>query len=347
MVLSKEIKDSMFKSLEIMRNVKIQLNCFYESETTKKVLTEHGRFVGCLSILAKVKSAEFIKNLLSLVSNLEEFRLERRVVLSRPTYPWSVVYSSWLSNLISKSEPKDNEPIVLFPIKKRLSDCWNCSDSSLDMKKLKVLKIDVRDLEYFLNATKNVKNLEKLTIFTTHYYPIAYEEFIFDFICQQHNLKELNLINQYFRFPEKDQISKVTFRLKRFRLLLTSDYKTNESFTNFLAIHAESLEELEVDHSLSPQSHKLMFEKFHKLQKLTLKSDKNSEIYSRNPNWILPNIKHFDDQNSLGINLDKVLKRFPNIESFKCQVINDSSGKFHKITDLEVNTWNPVSKNKI
>ena len=134
------------------------------------------------------------------------------------------------------------------------------------MTKLKVLKIDVRDLENFLKATKNVKNLEKLTIFTTQYYPITYEEFMFDFICQQHNLKELNLINQYFKFPEKDQISKVTFRLKRFRLLLTSDYKTNENFTNFLAIHAESLKELEVDHSLSPQSYQLIFEKFHKLQ---------------------------------------------------------------------------------
>jgi len=365
MLLSKEIKDSMLKSPEIMRNIKIQLKCFYESETAKKVLTEHGRHVRCLSILAKVKSSKLFKDLLSLVPNLEEFLLERRIVLSRPTYPWSVVYSSWLNELVYESdkdssdsddededehtanEDTDDDVYVPPPIKK-LSDYWNDNENSLDMTKLKALKIDVRDLEYFLKATKNVKNLEKLTIFS---HGSTYEEFMFDFICQQHNLQELNVNNQksyYFAFPKEDQTSKVTFRLKRFKLWLTSNYENNENFTKFLAIHAESLEELQVDHSLSPRSLQLIFEKFHKLQKFTLRSDKNSEIYARNhPDWILPNVKHFDDQYSIGINLDKILNRFPNIESLKCQVINDSSGKFHKIKELEVNTLNAVSIDKV
>jgi hypothetical protein len=174
----------------------------------------------------------------------------------------------------------------------------------------------------------------------------TYDDFLFDFICQQKNLKELNVINQknyYIAFPKEDPTSKVTFRLKKFKLLTTSNEEINENFTKFLAIHAESLEELEVDHSLSSQSLKLTFEKCHKLQKFTLRSDKNSEIYSRShPDWILPNIKHFDDQNSIGLNLDTVLKKFPNIESLKCQVINDSSRRSNKIKELEVNTMNAI-----
>ena len=177
MLLSKEIKDSMLKSPEIMRNIKIQLKCFYETETAKKVLTEHGRYIRCLSILAKVKSSKLFKDLLSLVPNLEEFLLEKRIVLSRPTYPWSVVYSSWLNELVyesdkdsSDSDDEDedehtanedtDDDVYVPPPTIKLSDYWNDNENSLDMTKLKALKIDVRDLEFFLKATKNVKNLE-------------------------------------------------------------------------------------------------------------------------------------------------------------------------------------------
>ncbi|KAL7012266.1 hypothetical protein ACKWTF_014728 [Chironomus riparius] len=356
MLLTKEINTSIFKTQEIMKNIKVQLKCFFESDTAKKVLTEHGRYIRCLSILAKVNSPKLFKDLLPLVPNMDEFLLERKIVLSKPTYPWSVVYSSWLSDLVYESDKDSSDEededededidddLYIPPPNKKLSDCWNDNEDSLDMIKLKALKIDVRDLEYFLKATKNVKNLEKLIIFS---HGSTYDDFLFDFICQQKNLKELNVINQknyYIAFPKEDPTTKVTFKLKKFKLLTTSNQELNENYTKFLAIHAESLEELEVDHSLSPQSLQIIFEKCHNLQKFTLRSDKNSELYSRShPDWILPSIKHFDDQNSIGLNLDTVLKKFPNIESLKCQIINDPSRRPNKIKELEVNTMNAVS----
>ncbi|XP_070505228.1 uncharacterized protein [Chironomus tepperi] len=361
MLLSKEIRNLMLKSSEVMRNIKIQLKCLYETETAMKVLTAHGRYIRCLSIIAKVKSPQLFKDLLCLVPNLEEFLLERRIVLSQPKYPWSVVYSSWLSTLIYESDKDSSESeeeteseigdfidddddfIYIPPPSKKLMDYWNNDQDSLDMTKLRALKIDVRDLVYFLQASKNVKNLEKLTIFS---YGSIYEEFMFDFICRQHNLKELNVINQknhHLEFPREDPTPRVTFRLKKFKLLTINPHERNENLTKFLNIHADSLEELHVDHSLSSPSLHVVFEKCHKLQKFTLKSLKNSEIYSRSHrDWILPNVKHFDDQNSMGLNLDTVLKKFPNIESLRCQYIDDSSKKPNKIKALEVNTMNSI-----
>ena len=272
-----------------------------------KIFREHARLIR----ITKVGSEKHFKDSLRRVLNLEDLSLESKI-----------------------SEK-------LFH--------WNNDKDSSDMVKLNALTIDVRDLGYFLKTTKNVKNLEKLTIFS---YDSTHELFMFDFICQQHNLKELNVINHeniYLTFPKVDPTSKVKFRLKKLKILTKYEQAVeNENFSKFLAFHAESLEELEVDYSLSSQSLKLVFEKSKKLQKLILLSDKNSQIYSRNQrDWTIPTVKHFKDLNSDGIDLEMVLRKFPNLETLKCDVLNNSSKRPNKIRNLEMNTMNGVSKDTI
>ncbi|KAL7023680.1 hypothetical protein ACKWTF_012739 [Chironomus riparius] len=316
MLLSKEIKTSMLKSTKIMRNIRFNLKRYHESDITMKIFKEHAKFIRCMNITSFSCNDNF-KDALNQIPNLEDLSFESKLGIRCL-------------------------PLSTQPSNKKLSDYWNDYGDSSDLTKLKALKIDVRDLTHFLKLTKNVKNLEKLTIFS---YDSTHEDFMFDFICQQHNLKELNVINHeniYLSFPKVDPTSKVKFRLKKFKVLTKWDRAVeNEHFSKFLAFHAESLEELEVDYSLSTQSLQLIFEKSNKLQKLILSSDKNSQIYSRNHrDWTIPTVKHFEDLNSDGIDLEMVLRKFPNIERLRCDILNNSSKRPNNIKYLEMNTMN-------
>lgn len=324
MLLSKEIRDFIFKTPEIMRKLLINFSkCKWinipmkrknvwnsdsscsqtdslETEPQIGFLEKRGKFFRCLQIKIDENYGEILKFILNLVPNLEELNFE---ILE----PWCEI----LTNL------------ELF-------------EETPDLKRLKNLRINHNALKFLLKNTKNVKNLQKLAIISPK---VGSQEILTDFFIQQDHLKEFTLrFNtgmDIINFPTRDITKEINFKLTKLKLCFVNSNR--EHFIDFLKTQVEHLEELELNYKPHEDILDVVFKLFKNLSNLTLNTYGDSPVFSEfYPHWQLPNLRKYTGKSFSGMHLKNIYMRFPNVEALSVWKLMDSAEVYSKLTTLEV-----------
>jgi hypothetical protein len=204
MLISKEIRDFIFKTPEIMRKILINFSeCSWVNLPLIKIneknvqdpitdnyinlshhphlqlLKDQGKYFRCLELRIDENIPNKFKFIMNRVVNLEDLNFE-------------VIESQTEIKEVNESH-KD----------------------SPDLKNLKSFKINHNALKFFVKNTKNAKNIQKFTVIAPK---IDSQEVLTDFIVQQDNLKEftlkLNTAMDIINFPTRDITKEVKFKLK-------------------------------------------------------------------------------------------------------------------------------------
>lgn len=283
-----------------------------------------GRHVKNISIIFNsIDGLSILRKFLKWTPKLEEFVIDNRLEL--PVY--KIYNDKCLCHAAAARKNSWNE-------------LWTPDCLSVDLPALKVLKIELRDLTNFIKATKQIKTLEKLSIFIS---TSTDQSVMTEFILQQHNLKELNLIVTKFglnvKFPTREIISEVKFKLNKLKILTNRKRIVNNLTDHFLLTQASSLEEIEFDSSPSDRTLVTIFYRFKQLKKFTQRTDATSLIV-RNIRMLLRKLQHvtyYEDMNTSGISLNTIVFLLPVVSSVKCIYLNNSFGDFPTVNDLDVN----------
>ncbi|KAL7012263.1 hypothetical protein ACKWTF_014726 [Chironomus riparius] len=325
MLISKEIRDSIFKTPEIMRKVlinfrecswvKIQTNQPNESNlqeptssNIETLLTEphleflenKGKFFRCLELNVDENNSEAFKFIMNRVENLEDLNFE--------------VIESQIE----------------------LQEANTSHEDIPDLKRLKAFKINHNALKFFVKNTKNAKNLQNFTVIAPK---IDSQEVLTDFIVLQDNLKEftlkLNTAMDIINFPTRDITKEVKFKLKKLNLCFVNSNRKH--FMDFLKSQAPNLKELELNYKPHHEILDIVFRYCTKLTNLSLNTYGDSPVFSDlYPHWQLPNLKRYSNKSFSAVQLDKVYIRFPNVESLVAFKMLDNNGTYNKLKTLEV-----------
>ncbi|XP_070505271.1 telomerase component p95-like [Chironomus tepperi] len=306
MLLSKTIRNSIFKTPEIMRKIIVNLSC---SESSK-FLDFRGHSIRCLRIQSFQDGT--LQTIFSKVPNLEELTFKNGQLNDR--------FSRQNSILIHDFDKNNNPKDILD------------ESSRAELPNLKILELRSSNFEMFTKCTQNVTKLEKFTIYMTE---LNHSDSIAEFVAHQSSLTDLNLTNisqlHVFDFPYQLICSKAAFKLKILKIIrIKCDVK-------FLESQLENLEELELTEVDSINTLEIILKKSRKLRKLSLGSVACSWLLL--PDFMdlkLQTLKFYEDRNSKGVELDKIYAKFPNLLSLKCLQLTPVDGIFDVLESLEV-----------
>lgn len=307
MLVSKEVRDFIFSTPEIMRKFLVKLD--FEWYQALDFIQHRGKYVRHLDLNIGCQDRMHLKFILNQMPNLE-----------------SLTYDSLdfaVGGYTFMDEIPDEENLA-------------------KLSKLNYLKINQCDLKDFMDSTKDVKNIEKLIVYGSD---ARNQDLLTDLIAQQENLKELTLTNKSFSgfiaFPVRDIVSEVKFSLKSFKLSYYNNYGFF-NYTKFLQSQAESLEELELEYTPGQEVCDVIFEDLKNLRKLTLDPYYGAPIFSDfYPHYRRESLKIYEDKYVLGVDVQKVFSRFPNLDTLKCVKFGGSSfGCFDKLTTLDIKYLN-------
>ncbi|CAG9810732.1 unnamed protein product [Chironomus riparius] len=309
MLLSKNIRDSIFKTSKIMRKVLVSLN----SSEASEFLNFRGNSIRCLKIQSH--NEDNLKLIFRKVPNLEELTFKNNQFTDKFTRQ---------SSIIQQELDKYNK--IVEGLDDKLPS---------DLRNLKVLEIRLANFEMFTKSTKNITKLEKFTIYLTE---LRDDELLLKFLNQQSILKELIVINisqfHIIDFPCLNFCVEVKFRLKILKLIRI---KFDNYLARFLESQLESLKELELTEVGNHETLEAMFMKSRKLKKLSLGAVACSMIFANDfPDLRMQSLETYEDRNSKGVELDKIYERFPNLLNLKCLQLMPINGIFDKIVSLEL-----------
>ncbi|KAL7012269.1 hypothetical protein ACKWTF_014730 [Chironomus riparius] len=311
MLLSKDIRDVMFKSPKLMRGINFRFNSA-TFDDWRGFMVNRGLCMRNVVIELLPNIDGIMRNVLMMLANIEELELRR----NKNVFGEYNLISSGLDGTSGTNDYKE------------------VSDQGISLKTLKSLKINTKDIQQFLKITKNVKNLKTLTIL---YDSPKDEDSMYDLICQPQDLQHLTILNvqkTHFVFPNSDITKKIKFNLKTFKLNISHFTRENENLAKFLAVHAATLEELDFDFSIHPKVCKVVAIKLTKLVKLIHRSDIFSPIYT---NYFQNRtIKHLHDKNPTDLYFPSISQRFQCLEHLKCQSVSFSPGTADCLKTLDV-----------
>lgn len=210
-------------------------------------------------------------------------------------------------------------------------------EHSIDLSKLKSLKINLRLLKSFASCTKNIHNLKKLSIF------ISIEEdqeFLTNFVAEQKNLKDLFLEFdprlKTINFPSINITSKVKFQLKKFKFYMRDISNESQHFHKFVESQAGNLENLKLNFKPDEKFCEIILKKCRNLKKLALNSDQDPDLFAKfHPAWQLTSLTSIKDRVIEDQKFKSIIERFPNINKIKCRQLKELKGNFDKITKIE------------
>lgn len=162
-------------------------------------------------------------------------------------------------------------------------------------------------------------------------------ENLLNLLSRAHFLKELELSISDMdldKFPCREIKNEMNFRLKKFKFSLPDI--NEERFVNFLAVQAESLEELEVNSIKNFDNLVTIFNNLQNIKKLTIDTDASNLIFGNEPKFCLETLQYFMDKNQNGTIVTKLFKIFPNIETLKVCDTMQAKGIYPKVTTLDV-----------
>jgi len=329
MQLSKETREFAFRNPEIMRKMRFYVyidieNCGFNQ--IMKFIKIRGIFIRDLIFDIKTTHTEEILRLIfGRLKNLENLNIY---------------------HLDFEIETSVNQ-------EKRCKLCTLAIKNEIaDLSKLKTLFIYQGAMQKFYSNTKNVYNLENISVKNSVYdnsKVINVENFA-DLISQQKNLIELNLIYsdsmsdsspfQYIKNP-------VEFQLKK--LSIDSYFSYFPNLVNFLKSHANSLNELDFNFFPGKKFADFMIKNLINLTVLKIKARQNSKIFSREfPQIKFYSLKYFKNYEEKGfMDLSNLSFNFPNVTHLFCVELCQTQGIFDKITFLELETLNCDNMKKI
>ncbi|CAG9810723.1 unnamed protein product [Chironomus riparius] len=221
------------------------------------------------------------------------------------------------------------------------SDEFSSDEEDLDaakeparLSKLKNLKINLEDLQDFVDNSKDVKAVEKLSVTLSEF---ENEEVLVTFLNNQVNLKELELV-KHKRLKELNlptaQNPKFNINLKKLKVKL--DCRNYENLANFMISQVDSLEELEFSVGLYRNTENFInfFLNAVNLTTLTLREG-IAKFIGNIDDLRLENVKYFDQKNQ-SMDLDTIYSIFPNLETLKCFSTSSITVSNPKLTSLEL-----------
>ncbi|CAG9801167.1 unnamed protein product [Chironomus riparius] len=303
MLASKELRNFIFNTPEIMRKVQINLKpSFNEWVEASTFLKDRGSALKNLKFKLFDLPRPLIKFILEQTPNLEELIL----VHTQPTV---------------KQVPDEMDEQI--------------DDNLPELPKLKALELELCDLRDFLKNIKSIKTLEKFTVSSKSYED---PKLLMRFLNQQPNLKELTMNatkeNEYVKFI-KYFSSKANFQLRTFKLKLCS-YRNERYIVDFLKTQTECLEELEFNEEPEKDVLQLIFGQFRKLRKFSiLKTGYRPILFKKSfPPNLIATLTYFEGD--YFVDLHQLITKFPNIATLKCKKLKADGGNYDKITTLEV-----------
>jgi len=348
----------MFRTPEVMRNILFNsYNALLESDDYQEFLKSNGIFVRCLKIFCNSDVENCLKDFLVKTPNLEQLTIENPApvirVFKRPRRggyccgrpanlrnddgPFndsdSTDHDDSNSDHDDSNSDNSDQDDTNFD-----QEYWQPNENSVELPKLRILQIERRDIKHFLNSTKSVQSLTKLSVSAAGFDKTD-DKILSNFVSKQNKLKELSVTasetQTTLTFPSHDISSDVKFKLKKIQL--HTSYNRDEHFSKFLDVQAESLVELDLNHSLDDESLDVIFVKARRLEKFIQKRSEYSKLFKTNhPEWCHETLKHYEDQGLPGVKLECVAERFPNLQMLKCKSIEKSSGIHSQLTFLEV-----------
>ncbi|CAG9811176.1 unnamed protein product [Chironomus riparius] len=232
-----------------------------------------------------------------------------------------------------------------------------------ELPQLKVLDVNLKDLEVLTRNIKNLKNLHKLTV-TCEYFYNNFNEILQTFVNllhQQESLKELRINAHDYRpfvFPDQQVNESMKFQLTK--LTFYGKCTGSENFNNFFKPQAENLKELVLMCPDDNGSLNAKFGNYKNLKKLTLDAAIDLSVPAdENRPWKLDSVKIFKvfyesrliyrtyTAANRQTNINDVVTRFPNVEEVHCEKVMNSDGIFDKITKLDISYINCCEFTKI
>ncbi|KAL7012280.1 hypothetical protein ACKWTF_014740 [Chironomus riparius] len=206
-----------------------------------------------------------------------------------------------------------------------------------NLSRLRILTINMNTLKSFINSTKNVTKLEKLTVFIS---TEDDQDILTNFVAQQKNLKELKLVFDSemtsINFPSSDITSKVKFQLRK--LKIHKDVILNQSsyFNKFIESQAEHLRTFKIDFKPDEQLCEIIIKKCKHLTKLELSSESNDDLFKNiNQIWKLPSLTSFKCDVMENPSFISMMTRFPNVSMLKAGRLGLIYGTYDKITEIK------------
>ncbi|KAL7012270.1 hypothetical protein ACKWTF_014731 [Chironomus riparius] len=335
MNLSKEVSSFIFRTPKIVHRFQFNLNCILEYNESLDFLKNKGRHIKYLKVNFDSDGMKIMKNLFSHTPNLKEFT----IVNQSPMPPLPTVRRCFCCGSRQfHGVPSKQQDWMRFT-----KQCWMPRKGSVALPGLKVLEIELRDLDDFIRSTKYVRSLEVLVINVS---TLSDQRIMNEFIMQQDNLKELTLQSigrlGAIRFPTRNVTKDVRFRLRKLKILTNGRMIYSDMVDGFLQTQANSLEEMEFDFSLRDSNLNIIFNRFTRLKKFIQTTDaENVLIRESGVIWrTLKHVAYYEDMNVEGIRLNRVWNSFPKISSVKCKFLNSSFGDFFMIKELDVKELN-------
>jgi len=330
MLLSKEIRDLILTTSKIMNKFIIVFKSDINQDEISHFLTKYGKFMKVIKFKDETEiNSEDLVYILSQVPNLEELLCEdsSRNHKSQPEH--------YGNNLKKSCLPLFFWQCFKYPFQ---SDSVEFIRGNIfGLPKLSKLTIMNENLIHVLKNVENIKNLEKLTIYS---FEDNDDEFLTNFVVQQDSLKELSLINREDsvskRFPSRDISNEVKFNLTK----LEYHFGYCEEFDNFLSffkIQAENLTELKVDGSVNYEIIETIVRNCKKVESLGLMIEDDHFIMNVNkiPGWIMENVKYFKTVSAYQWELRIISWKFPNLKTLNCYFMINVIGELDDLITLE------------
>jgi len=306
MLLSKETRDAIFRTPQIMRKMMI-ITCKYNWNSFLKFINKKGEFIRNIKFEFRGMNEKYMKFALHHVPNLEKL-VHCHLDEDLDIWDMDVNYSS----------------VEEFP-------------EPADLSQLRNLFLVDERFEKLTRITKNIKKLETLNCWMEK--EESLENFT-NFIVKQNNLKELKLEYLNFeadqKFPSRDISSEVKFQLKI--LKLNKCYNDNPHFLTFFKNQAEKLEILELVNPPDENICKVIYKMCKNLKELSLQGSETTVYYELYPEYKLESLKYLKEAYFSTPKLIAACEKIPNLESIKCREFEDVSGIFENICNLELET---------
>jgi hypothetical protein len=233
MLLAKDVNSFIFSTPEIISKFKFNLDCIEDPEGTYNFMRFKGRHVKSMTVAYDLNTYGLWRMFLIRAPKLEEL-----VLSNKDSRPLPEIGQDWMT-------------------------LWTPCLNAVPLPGLKSLKIELQDLAYFIKFTKQVKTLEKLSIYIS---TSTDQSIMTEFILQQDNLNELNItvavMGHDVKFPTKDITKDIKFKLTSLKILSNNKRISNLQLDRFMVTQANSLEELVFDSSPSDRTLVTIFYRF-------------------------------------------------------------------------------------
>lgn len=331
MELSKDVNNFIYRTPKIINKFKFNFDCINDYQPSLNFIKHKGTHIKSIEIKVDSNALKIMKNFFLHTPKLEHFTLVNKSPIPGPP---AVRRCFCCGSRLYHATPTLEEDWKRFT-----KQCWTPKKGSVELLALKSLEIELRDLDDFIRATKQVRCLVSLTVYVT---APSDQRIMNEFIMQQKNLKELTLILTGDRgavlFPTRDVIKDVKFRLRKLKIHTKGSRIYSDTVDGFLWTQAACLEELEVDFSLPDSNLQMIFGNFQRLRKFVHKSsDENALIRDPAVGFRpLERVNYYEDMTVQGLKLYRVWYLFPNIRSLKCSSLKLAVGNYYMLTVVDV-----------